>query len=148
MRAHFFQPLRFDGGDGAPEQARGFHQFGAHYPRRAAAVSAFQVRARVPEKLDAARAQIFTALTARFHAAAHVAEQAREQAFVNGLVAGGKAAAAPFFAATLFAAAAALDEPIVSTARLSISSSSSFSIRSIIAVLPAEEQPVPPHTST
>ena len=34
VRADFFYPLRFDAGNAATKEARGFHQFGADNPFR------------------------------------------------------------------------------------------------------------------
>ena len=85
MAADLFQPLRLDGGDAAAEQAGGFHQLGADDPL---ARPLAQVRARMAVELDAARAQILAALgVVALQLAADVAQQPRQQRFVQRLVA-------------------------------------------------------------
>ena len=83
VAARLLKPLGLDCGNATPKQAGGFDQFGAHDP----APGFFaQVCAWVAVKLDAACAQVPVLLVAF---AADIAQQAREQADVQLLVAGG-----------------------------------------------------------
>ena len=83
MAAHLLQPRRLDGGNAAPEQARGFHQLGRHNP---APRFLHQMRARMRIELDAARAQVFARGTIGLQLAAHIAQEAGQHGEVQLLV--------------------------------------------------------------
>ena len=86
MAAHLLQPLRLDVGNATTEQARGLHQLGRHDP---APRALGQMRARMTEKLDAARAQVLAGRGLFLQLAAHVAQQAGQHGQVDLLIAGG-----------------------------------------------------------
>ena len=93
MAAHLLQPGRVDGGDAAPKQARGFHQFGRHNP---APRFFHQMGAGMRKELDAARAQVFARVALGLQLATDVAQQPGQHRQMQLLVACRQRVESPF----------------------------------------------------